>query len=361
MARKAVAARSVPASAQAPTSTPSGSPSKQRVSRRAALLSAAGLVGVLGAGALTTRLLDDDDQPAGRGAVTPLPPGPTTSATTQPTRPGDQGLPALPARVVSMWVNAFESPTIRQIPTDVLQQVTLMVLAMAQSGGSGSGRLKWSHPAQSQQAMRADIADVVDRRIPVLLGIGGASDGGITVRDDQQVEDFVASVHAMVRTYGFPGVDIDLEPSGSSWTEAALVAAVRQLKRDFGATFLVGLTVGLYAEYEQLWFSLARALGDDLDYWAPMLYDFPEAHDDRLIQVALDKVGDSVAAGVPAHKQVLGFMCNSYYNTSPVDVAANAWRAAKQAHPDLRGAFIWESKLEAEHGYPWTRTVGPLI
>jgi hypothetical protein len=181
------------------------------------------------------------------------------------------------------------------------------------------------------------------------------------VRDDQQVADFIASVQDMVRTYGFTGIDIDLEPSGSSWTEAAVVAAVSQLKQDFGASFLVGLTVGLYDEVQDMWFSLARALGDNLDYWAPMLYDFPEAHDERLVPVALSKVKAAVAAGVPASKQVLGFMCNDYYNTSPVGVTADAWRAAKRAHPNLRGAFIWESKLEALHGYPWTRTVGPLI
>jgi hypothetical protein len=209
--------------------------------------------------------------------------------------------------------------------------------------------------------MRSDIRAVTARRVPVLLGVGGADDGGITVRDDQQVSDFVASVKTMVRRYGFTGVDIDLEPSGSSWTEGALVGVVRQLKDDFGANFLVGLTVGLYAEYEQNWFSLAGALGSDLDYFAPMLYDFPEAHDDRLIPVALEKVEKSVAAGVPANKQVLGFMCNAYYNTSPVPVTKDAWRAAKQKYPDLRGAFIWESKLEAEHGYPWTRTLGPII
>ena len=328
------------------------------MTRRAALISATGLLAVVAAGAAATRLLVDDDEPRGNGAVTRQP---TRRASPTTRRPSAKPLPPLPARVVSMWVNAFESPTIREIPQDVLRQVTVMVLAMAQSGQSGTGILKWTHPLQSTGEMRADIADVVSQRVPVLLGIGGSDDGGITVRDDQQVADFVGSVHAMVETYGFTGVDIDLEPSGSSWTEEAVVAAVRQLKQDFGRRFLIGLTVGLYGEHEKSWFSLARALGDDLDYFAPMLYDFEEAHDERLIPVTLDKVRKSVEAGVPAGKQVLGFMCNAYYNTSPVEVTADAWRRAKKVHPDLRGAFIWESKLEAQNGYPWTRTVGPLI
>ncbi len=358
MARKAAGAQQL--SPPAPDmSSPSGPPSQQeRVTRRAALISVTGLLAVVAAGVAATRLGGDDDEPRPNSAVTREPTGRASPTTRQPSA---KPLPPLPARVVSMWVNAFESPTIREIPEDVLRQVTVMVLAMAQSGESGTGLLKWTHPLQSPGAMRADIAGVVSRRVPVLLGIGGSDDGGITLRDDQQVADFVGSVHTMVERYGFTGVDIDLEPSGSSWTEDAVVASVRRLKQDFGPTFLIGLTIGLYGEHEQSWFSLARALGDDLDYWAPMLYDFEEAHDERLIPVTLDKVRKSVAAGVPASKQVLGFMCNAYYNTSPVEVTAEAWRRAKKVHPDLRGAFIWESKLEAEHGYPWTRTVGPLI
>ena len=354
MTRKAVGALARPPPPAPDMSSPSGPPSqRQQVTRRAALISATGLLAV-GAGVAATWLLDDNDQPSDNGAVTPR----------RTRTPGAKALPPfppLPSRVVSMWVNAFESPTIREIPKDVLRQVNVMVMAMAQSGGSGSGLLKWTHPLQSVEAMRTDIASVVSQRTPVLLGIGGSDDGGITVRDDRQVADFVDSVRTMVKKYGFTGIDIDLEPSGSSWTEGALVAVVRRLKEDFGPTFLVGLTVSLYDESEDQWFSLARALGDDLDYWAPMLYDFPEAHDERLIPVTLDKVKTTVKAGVPASKQVLGFMCNAYYNTSPVGVTADAWRRAKKAHPDLRGAFIWESKLEAEHGYPWTRTVGPLI
>lgn len=153
------------------------------------------------------------------------------------------------------------------------------VTAMAQSGGSGSGRLKWSHPLQSVSAMRSDITAVIARRVPVLLGIGGGDDGGITVRDDQHA-DFAASLHTMVRRYGFTGVDIDLEPSGRSWTEGAVVAAVRQLKKDFGA---IGSTVGFVRGISGELVFAGAALGADVDvdYSAPMLCDFPEAHDDR--------------------------------------------------------------------------------
>jgi hypothetical protein len=93
-----------------------------------------------------------------------------------------------------------------------------------------------------------------------------------------------------------------------------------------------------------------------------MLYDYPEAHDERLVPDALKKIQTAVDGGVPSSKQILGFMCNAYYNTSPVAVTAQVWQAAEAKYPDLRGAFIWESKLELASNYQWTREVGaPLI
>jgi len=92
-----------------------------------------------------------------------------------------------------------------------------------------------------------------------------------------------------------------------------------------------------------------------------MLYDYPEAHDEQLIPDALKKIQIALDGGVPTSKQILGFMCNAYYNTSPVPVTAAVWQAAIEKNPDLRGAFIWESKLELASDYEWTSEVGAKL
>lgn len=268
----------------------------------------------------------------------------------------------LPDRLVSMWIFDWRAPSIRELPADVLDTVNTLVVAMAQSEVAGTGRLRWSPFRDDPEQMRAQIAAAVQQGTPVLLGVGGADDGGITVTDDTQVAEFCDSVRGFVDEFGFTGIDIDLEPSGSSWTEPALVDVVDRLKAEHGAGFLIGLTVALYDEHTERWLSLARELGPDrYDYFAHMLYDYVEATDERLDHDARRKVRIAVEGGVPASRQVLGFMCNTPTYSSPVALTGRVWHSARSEFPDLRGVFIWESSIEQAADYEWTRTVGVTV
>ena len=357
-----------------PVGDPSTHPGRG-VSRRRALMIAAGLIAAAGAGVAVAKTIGQEQE-----LTTPAldAESPTTSPTPESLPAADTGRigqtgsvaettsselagPALPPRAVSMWINTFERPTVAELPADVRETVNLVIFAMAQSAASGTGILKWEPGYQSYDDIALDIAGLVSAGKPVLLGIGGSNDGGITLVDDDNVRDFCGSIRFFVETFGFTGIDIDLEPSGSSWSQESLVKVVQTLKDEHGQNFLVGLTVALYGEHTARWLSLAKALGDNYDYWSPMLYDYAEAHDERLIPDALKKIQTAVDGGVPSSKQILGFMCNAYYNTSPVAVTAQVWNAALAKYPDLRGAFIWESKLELASNYQWTREVGATL
>ncbi len=264
--------------------------------------------------------------------------------------------------VSALWVYSWEPPAIGHIPEDVVDTHTLFIMAMAQSAGSGTGKIAWSPSNQSPEQARADIAVLLEKGKKVSLGIGGASDGGIYLTDDTQAGEMFGCIRNLTARYGFTGIDIDLEPSGGKWNQEALGTLCSRLKNEYGPGFTIGLTLAMYGPWTERWLSAARFIGPGgYDYWAPMLYDFPEAHDDRLTAVALDKVRTAVSGGIPANRQVLGFMCNAYHNTSPVPVTLRAWRAVKAKFPDIAGAFIWESALEAKSNYEWTRTVGRTI
>ncbi len=336
--------------------------SRRRVLTAAAAFGGFTIVGISVAACQQIRHLgavaDDGRTPATPGASGPtaLPAAVTDAGSRRPST-----FPALPDRVVSMWMFTFDPPSLGQLPADVVDVLSHVVFGMAQSAAPGTATLRWTPTTQGADETATQIARLVARDMPVLLGIGGSSDGGITLTNDVQVDQMVTSIGEMVDRYGFTGIDLDLEPSGSSWSEASVAAAAKALKKRYGQTFLVGLTVALYGDHTARWLSLARALGDDFDYWAPMLYDFPEAGDTRLVQIAADRVATAVAGGIPARKQVLGFMCNAPQNSSPVDVAGQVWAGVHEAHRDIRGAFIWESKLEKAADYAWTRKVGKLI
>ncbi len=257
-----------------------------------------------------------------------------------------------------MWMFDWRAPSIGELPPDVLNTVSMLVVAMAQSDEPGTARLRWSPNRISAPEMAAQITSVVDRGRPVLIGVGGQHDGGITVTDDRQADDFCASIGSLVDTFGFTGVDLDLEPSGSAWTQDAVVRVARSLKARFGPDFIVGITASLYGEHTARWLSLASELGDSYDFFAHMLYDYVEATDDRLVPDALRKIRIAADGGVPAAKQVLGFMCNTPTYSSPVELTGTTWARALEQFPDLLGAFIWESSIEAAADYEWTRTVG---
>lgn len=321
------------------------------ISRRHAI----SMLGMLAGGLATGTVAACSGPGTGDGIATPA----TEQAVSPPSSTAPR--PPRPDRIVSMWMFDWQPPTIDELPADVLDTLSMLVVAMAQSARSGSGLLHFRPNRTTAEEMASHIDTVVRSGRPVLIGIGGQNDGGITVTNDTQVEEFCDSVRQLVTNYGFTGIDLDLEPSGSTWTQEALVAAVRRLKSEFGPDFLVGITAALYGEHTARWLTLADALADSYDFFAHMLYDYVEATDGRLEQDALRKVGIAVAGGIPAAKQVLGFMCNTSTYSSPVTLTGSTWSTTVARYPDLLGAFIWESSIEARVDYEWTRSVGAAI
>lgn len=271
----------------------------------------------------------------------------------------------LPSRVVALWHHCWEGPLPwLGYPDDVRSQINLLILGIAQSAARGTGRLGY-HDRWGGTKIRDAVMAAKQAGVPVLIGIGGSSDGGITITNPAQVTEAADSLSGFVDRYGITGVDIDLEPSGSSWTEPALVQLVDLLRKRHPG-FLVGITPGLYGAHTARWLSLARTLGDRYDYMAPMLYDFPEAGDSRLSAVALDKCRQMVAGGVPESKIILGFMTRGkgvvYPNASPTpQVTINAWHACLQRYPGLRGVFHWEDAIDASNGWAWSRAASPVV
>lgn len=291
--------------------------------------------------------------------------GTTNSATTSATTTGGV-VGGLPTNVVSVWHHRWSGPNLRDYPTDVKGLVNHVVLGLAQSGGSGTGNLYYTpNNGQSVADHAADIRTFVAAGTNVLMGFGGSSDGGITITNNTQADQAYDSMVGFVNTYGINGIDVDLEPSGSSWTESALKRLCGRLKSTYGQNFIIGLTPGLYGEHTARWMSAAQLLGDDFDYMSPMLYDFIEASDSRLTAVSLDKCNTMAAAGIPDSKMMLGFMCRpypAYTNASPTpQITIDAYNAVKAARPNLRGAFIWEDLIENDKNWQWVRAAGPII
>ena len=114
--------------------------------------------------------------------------------------------------------------------------------------------------------------------------------------------------------------------------------------------------------------AVAKALGSNFDYMAPMLYDFPEANQSNYGAVCVAKCDIMAAAGIPQSKMILGFMmkppAENYPNASDSwQKTRDAYNAVKAKYPNLRGAFMWEDKIMAARdgtGRPtWARSSRP--
>jgi hypothetical protein len=276
---------------------------------------------------------------------------------------GGGGLPAI---VSSMWYNRYQRPRFRELPSDVRAINNHYVVAAAVSSSSGTGSLSFGpYNGETAAELKADILALRSAGANVCIGIGSSAGGGITITNSTQVTQAFNSIQSFVTNFSFNGLDIDLEPSSSTWNQASIVSLCSQLKTAYGSSFIIGMTPGLYSTYTADWTNLAVALGSNYDYIAPMLYDFPEARDSRLTAVAINKCDVMVAAGIPQSKIILGFMCrppsDPSYNASTPQVTLDAYKGAAAKYPSLRGAFIWEQYIEGLNNYGWTRLTGKYI
>ena len=292
-------------------------------------------------------------------------PGPDPEPDPEPDPDPQPAGGVLAASVVSMWHHAWSGPQPwTGYPSGAKSQVNHIVLGLAQSGGSGTGKLTYYN--RFGAGLATSVAAAKAAGCTVVMGFGGSNDGGISITNSTQADQAYDSIIGFVETYGINGIDVDLEPSGSSWTPDALVWLCMRLKTTYGADFIVGLTPAFYGEYTAKWMTVAKALGSNFDYMAPMLYDFPEANQSNYGAVCVAKCDIMASAGIPQSKWILGFMmkppAENYPNASDSwQKTRDAYNAVKAKYPNLRGAFMWEDKIMAARGWDWAINMGPVI
>lgn len=274
---------------------------------------------------------------------------PTTPPVDPPVDPPATG-PAL-----AVWHFGWE-PTapVPSWPADILEAVDVVHAVMAQSAGKGTGKL--TTPPGLPKSV---IADLRKAGKAVHVGVGGSNDGGIAINTPAQAGEARSSLLSMRDAFGYSGVTLDLEPSGSKWSAGAVVDLCRALDGD-------GLTVeicsALYAPWTERWGAVCRELGPALTRWSVMAYDYPEAGDSRHTAMTLGKVG-MMLGYVPASKVAVAFMPRptpTYLNASPAPVLLAAAAAVRAAHREV-GFAIWEDRIDRAQGWQSLRGLASLL
>lgn len=225
--------------------------------------------------------------------------------------------------------------------------------------------------------LRADIATLHSRNQKVILSVGGEK-GTVSVGSSTAATNFANSMYDLITSFGFDGVDIDLENGlNATYMEQAL----RNLRSRVGVGLIITMapqTIDMQSTGSS-YFALALNIRDILTIVHTQYYNsggmlgcdqmfaytqgtinFLTALSCIQLQSALRP--DQIALGLPATTRAAG---GGYVSPSVVNNALDCLAKGSSCGsfvppaqwPSIRGAMTWSINWDASNGYAFADTV----
>ncbi|RDG35393.1 chitinase [Streptomyces corynorhini] len=293
------------------------------------------------------------------------------------------GNPAVPQHALTgYWQNFNNGATVQKL-RDVPAQYDIIAVSFADATAT-PGRITFTlDPAVgygSAADFKADIAAKKAAGKSVVLSIGGEL-GNVTINSDASATAFADSAYALMREYGFSGVDIDLEHGIDS---TYLTTALRQLSAQAGSGLVLTMapqtidmqsTSGEYFKtalnvkdiltvVNMQYYNSGSMLGCDGKVYSQGSVDFLTALACIQLEGGLDP--SQVGLGVPASARGAGsgYVAPSVVNNA-LDCLARGTNCGSfkpaRTYPGIRGAMTWSTNWDATAGNAWSNTVGPHV
>ncbi|POX52976.1 chitinase [Streptomyces sp. Ru72] len=304
------------------------------------------------------------------------------TATTAPS--GGGGGTGLPKHAVTgYWQNFDNGATVQRI-SDVPSQYDIIAVAFADAtstpGAVGFTLDSAGLGGYTVDRFKADIAAKKAAGKKVVVSVGGQN-GTVSVDDATSAANFANSVYALMQTYGFDGVDIDLE---NGLNATYMSQALRQLSSKAGSSLVITMapqTIDMQSTsnaYFQTalnvkdiltvvntqYYNSGSMLGCDGKVYSQGSVDFLTAL--ACIQLQGGLSPSQVGLGVPASTSAAG---SGYVSPSVVNNALDCLSKGtncgtfkpSRTYPDLRGAMTWSTNWDAASGNAWSASVGPHV
>ncbi|MEU9555799.1 chitinase [Streptomyces fumanus] len=305
------------------------------------------------------------------------------SARTAPSGDGG-GNGAVPRHAVTGYWQNFNNGAAVQKLSDVPAQYDIIAVAFADATTT-PGAVTFNLDSAGLNGYTVDQfkADIKAKQAAgkkVIISVGGEK-GTVSVNDAASATNFADSVYSLMQTYGFDGVDIDLE---NGLNPTYMTQALRALSAKAGPSMVLTMapqtidmqsTSGSYFRtalnvkdiltvVNMQYYNSGSMLGCDGKVYSQGTVDFLTAL--ACIQLEGGLAPSQVGIGVPASTRGAG---SGYVSPSVVNNALDCltrltncgtFKPAK-AYPDLRGAMTWSTNWDATAGNAWSSAVGPHV
>ncbi|MGW5263208.1 chitinase [Microbispora sp. NPDC004025] len=333
-----------------------------------------GSLGVCTAHTYTVRAYNSAGESAASAAVT----GTTT---------GCSSGGALPRHILTGYWHNFVNPAVELKLSQVPRDYDVVAIAFGEAT-STPGQVRFAlDPGLStavggytEAQFKADVQALRQRGQKVILSVGGEA-GHVQVAGSAAATAFANSVYSIMQTYGFDGVDIDLE-NGLNATYMA--QALRELRAKAGSGLIIMMapqTIDMQStgmEYFKLalsikdiltvvnmqYYNSGAMLGCDQKVYSQGSVDFMTAL--ACIQLDNGLRPDQVGLGLPAGPGAAG---GGVVSPAAVTNALNCLArrtdcgsfVPSRTYPDIRGAMTWSINWDASNNWNFSKTVKPFL
>ncbi|MYW15515.1 chitinase [Streptomyces sp. SID2955] len=297
---------------------------------------------------------------------------------------GGGGGGTLPKHAVTgYWQNFDNGATVQKI-SDVPSAYDIIAVAFADAT-STPGAVAFNLDSAGLGGYTADQfkADIKAKQAAgkkVVISIGGEK-GTVSVSDAASAANFANSVYSLMQTYGFDGVDIDLE---NGLNATYMTQALRSLSAKAGPSLIITMapqtidmqsTSGSYFQtalnvkdiltvVNMQYYNSGSMLGCDGKVYSQGTVDFLTAL--ACIQLEGGLSPSQVGLGLPASTRAAG---GGYVSPTVVNNALDCLTKAtncgsfkpSKTYPDLRGAMTWSTNWDAASGNAWSTPVGAHV
>ncbi|MFF7123877.1 glycosyl hydrolase family 18 protein [Streptomyces sp. NPDC008240] len=315
---------------------------------------------------------------AGESAKSAAVTGTTTSGSTGG---GGGNLPK--HAVTGYWQNFNNGATVQKI-SDVPSAYDIIAVAFADAT-STPGAVSFNLDSAglggyTVDQFKADIKAKQAAGKKVIVSIGGQN-GTVSINDSTSAANFANSVYSLMQTYGFDGVDIDLE---NGLNATYMTQALRSLSSKAGSSLIITMapqTIDMQStsnSYFQTalnvkdiltvvnmqYYNSGSMLGCDGKVYSQGSVDFLTAL--ACIQLEGGLSPSQVGLGLPASTSGAGSgyvsptVVNNALDCLAKGTGCGSFKPSK-TYPDLRGAMTWSTNWDAASGNAWSNSVGAHV